>query len=82
MLQKYRLYQKLLPTKIVKKNSGEHISIYPRSGARGFQRLPLLKYDVLEWESTFTLGLNTVKKYQLYQKMLQTLCRIKFRTKN
>ncbi len=27
--------------------------------------------EILEWETRFNLGLNTVKNYQLYQKLLQ-----------
>ncbi len=39
-----------------------HMSFTPRSRGRGVQRLPFLKcYDVLEWESRFTLGLNNEK---------------------
>ncbi len=35
------------------------MSISPKSGARGLERLPCFKYyNVLEQESTFTLGLN------------------------
>ncbi len=39
------------------------MSISPRSGARGFRRLPFLKYyNVLDWN---------LHKYRLYQKLLK-----------
>ncbi len=28
-------------------------------------------YNLLKWESRFTLGINAAKKYGLYEKMLQ-----------
>ncbi len=39
-----------------------HISIFPRTGVRGLQRLPFLKiFNVLEWERRFPLGPNAAK---------------------
>ncbi len=36
--------------------------LYLRSGARGLQKLPFLKYyNVLEWKNRFNLGLYTAK---------------------
>ncbi len=38
------------------------MSISPRSGARGLQRLICLKYyNALKWEMRFALGLNAAK---------------------
>ncbi len=38
------------------------MSIFPRSGARWLEKLPSLKYyNVLKWESGFTLGLIAAK---------------------
>ncbi len=38
------------------------MSISPRSGARGLERLPCLKqYNVLKQENRLTLGLNAAK---------------------
>ncbi len=38
------------------------MSISPQSGARELERLIWLKYDnVLKWQNTFNLGLNTAK---------------------
>ncbi len=46
----------------LKKPQWMHIFISPRSGARGLQTLPCLKYyNVLQWESKFTLWLNGAK---------------------
>ncbi len=49
------------------------MSIYPRRGAVGLQRLPFLKYyyNVLKWESRFTLGLIAAKNMDYMKKMLQ-----------
>ncbi len=45
------------------------ISIFPRSGARGLERLPSLKYyNVLKWESRFTLGLNDAESAHYIKK--------------
>ncbi len=44
-------------------------SIYPRSGARGFQRFAILKYyNEQIWEYIFTLGLKTVKDIDYIEK--------------
>ncbi len=38
------------------------MSISPRSSSKGLQRLPCFKHNnVLKWESSFNLGLNTAK---------------------
>ncbi len=38
------------------------MSIFPMSRGKGLQRLPCLKYyNVLKWESRFTLGLDAAK---------------------
>ncbi len=43
--------------------------ISSRSGARGLQRLPSLKYyNVQKWQSIFTLGLNSAKNTCYIQK--------------
>ncbi len=57
-----------------------HISISPRSGARGLQKLSFLKYyNVLEWESGFTLGLNAAENTDYIKMSLrEKLFRIKF----
>ncbi len=61
-----------------------HISIFPRTGVRGLQRLPFLKnVNVLEWERRFSLGPNATKNTCHIKKCLkQKLFRIKFHTKN
>ncbi len=51
------------------------MSISPRppgSGAQELQRLTCLKYyNVLKWESRFTLGLNAAKNTDYIKKTLQ-----------
>ncbi len=43
--------------------------ISPRSGAMGLQRLPCSKYyNVLKWESRFTLGHNAAKNMDYMKK--------------
>ncbi len=77
--------QKLFRIKFPTKNLvNACISISPRSGAKGFERLPFLKYyDVMEWESRFTLGLNPGKNADYIKKCFkQKLFRIKHPTKN
>ncbi len=45
------------------------ISIFLMTGAKGFQRLTCLKYfNELEWESRFTLRLNTTKNVDYIKK--------------
>ncbi len=49
-----------------------HISVSLRSGAKGIQRLPFLKYyNVLEWESRFVLGPNTAGNMDYIKKSLK-----------
>ncbi len=60
-----------------------HISISLRSRARWLQILPFLKYfNVLEWESRFTLGLNAAKNTDYIKKSFKKLFKIKFATKD
>ncbi len=50
------------------------MSISPRSGARGFERLtlPYLKYyNVLKWERRFTLGVNDAKNTDYLKKRFE-----------
>ncbi len=58
--------------------------IFPKSGARGPQTLTCLKYyNILKWESKFTLGLKTAKNINYIKKCFkQKLFRIKITTKN
>ncbi len=80
--KKYRLYQKILRTKIVQ-TYWTYSSISSRIGARGLQRLSLVKYyNVLEWESRFTLGLNAAKNTDYFKKFFKKLFRIKYHTEN
>ncbi len=60
-----------------------HLYISPRSGARGYQKLQFLKYyNVLEWESGFTLGMDAANNTNYIKKSLkQKLFSIKFPTK-
>ncbi len=60
------------------------ISIFPRTGVRGLQRLPFLKiFNVLEWERRFSLEPNAAKNTCHIKKCLQQkLFGIKFHTKN
>ncbi len=49
----------------------------------GRQRLPFVKYNVLEWESRFILGLTAAQSTDYIKKYFnQKLFRIKFPTKN
>ncbi len=53
-----------------KNSAGAHVC-RPRSGTMGFQRLPCFKYyNVLKWESRFTLGFERYQNYRLYRKTL------------
>ncbi len=46
----------------LQKTQQVHMSIFPRSRARGVGRLPYFKYyNVLKWESRFTIGVSTAK---------------------
>ncbi len=64
--------QKLFRIKFPSKNVWVHISISPRSGAMGLQRLPFLKYyNVLEWEKRFILWLNGAKNTYDIKKCLE-----------
>ncbi len=48
------------------------MSISLRVGARRLQKLPSLKYyNVLKWESKFTLRLNSAQNKHYFKKMLQ-----------
>ncbi len=45
------------------------MSISSRSGARGLERLPYLKYyDVLKWENRLTFRLNAAKNMDYMKK--------------
>ncbi len=56
------LQTKIVQIKFPTKTQQMHISIFPRSGIRELQGQPFLKYyNVLEWESKRTLGLNIAK---------------------
>ncbi len=51
------------------------MSISPKSGARGLERLPYLKYyDVLKWENRLTLGINTAKSTDYMKKASNKSC--------
>ncbi len=68
------LFRIKFPTK-----KSTHISISLRSGAWKLQRLPYLKYNVLEWESRFTSGLNAAESTDYIKKYFeQKSFRIKF----
>ncbi len=44
--------------------------IFPRNGLKGFKDALRLKYyNTLEWESRFTLGLNTAKNVDYIKKL-------------
>ncbi len=58
---KKRFKQMLSKIKFPSKNVAGHMSISSMSSAGGLQRLTFLKYNVLQLESRFTLGLNTAK---------------------
>ncbi len=47
------------------------MSISPKSGARGIQKLLHLKYYLLRWESRCILELNAAVNMELYEKILQ-----------
>ncbi len=68
----------------LQKTQWTNVSISLYSGARGLQRLPFLKYfNALEWECTFTLGLNATENAKDIKKCFkQELFRMKFPTKN
>ncbi len=81
---KKRFKQKLCQIKFPMNNSVEELFLSPsRIGARGLQTLPFFKYNVLKWETRFTLGLNAAKSTD-YNKTYfkQKLFGIKFPTKN
>ncbi len=74
------LKKKLFRIKFPRKNSVDAY-VSPRSGARGPQRLPFLKYCYkLECER-FTLWLNTAKNTIIKKCYEQKLFRIEFPTK-
>ncbi len=50
------------------------MSTCPQSGARGFERLPCLKYNVLTGENRLTLGLNTAKNTDCMKKIWSESC--------
>ncbi len=66
------LLQKFLSVKFhTKKSVDLHVYLSHWSGARGHQRLPTLKYyNLLKWESRFTLGINIVKNTNYIRKRL------------
>ncbi len=47
------------------------MSISPRSGARGLERLPCLKYNALKQENRLTLELKTAKNTDYMKKHLK-----------
>ncbi len=48
------------------------MSIFPRGGARGLERLIWLKnYTVQNWQNTFNVGLNTAKNMHHMEKSLK-----------
>ncbi len=63
---------KLLRIKLrTKKSVGAYVDL-PRSGIKGFERLPSLKYyNVQKWESEFTLG-STLPKIRIISKHAST----------
>ncbi len=50
------------------KNQWAHMSISPTNEARWLQRLSSSKYNVLKWESRFTLGLDAAKNIHYIKK--------------
>ncbi len=49
--------------------------IFPKSGATALQRLPFSKYyDVLKWQSRFTLGLNAAKNVHYIKNASNKIC--------
>ncbi len=70
----------------VQKSLRVHTSISPISGARGLQRLhflELLYYNVLEWESRFTFGMDAAENTNYIKKFFKLkLFKIKFSIKN
>ncbi len=72
---------RIVQNEISYKKLPERYSLSPlRSGAKDPQRLQFLKYyDVLEWESWLTLGLNAAKSTDCTEKCFkQKLYKIKF----
>ncbi len=47
------------------------MSISSRSRAKGLERLLRFKYNILKWDSVFTLGLNAAKITDKIKKTLQ-----------
>ncbi len=76
---KQRLFRIKFPTK----TQWTHFSIFARSGVRGLQTLPFLKYyDVLKWKSRSS-RMDTTKNTNYTKKFLKKkLLKIKFPTKN
>ncbi len=59
----------------VRKSPRAHMSISPRSGARGLEKLIWLKYNIiLKRENTFALGLNAAKICITYKKASDKGC--------
>ncbi len=51
------------------------MSISPKSGGKGLQRLPCFNYyNVLKWESRFTLRLDAAKITDISKKVLNKSC--------
>ncbi len=88
--QKYALFQKLFQTEVVmhsvsyQKVMWAHMSVTPRRGVTGFQRLEFSKYYYgQKRQSKFTLGPNTVENMHHFKNYFQRkLLSIQFRTKN
>ncbi len=67
--RKLKIYSEL---NFVQKSPRAHMSIYPRSGARGLERLTWLKnFNVQKQKFRFTLGLNTAKYTHHMEKSLK-----------
>ncbi len=71
-----------LKLNFVQKNLRAHMSIFPRSGARGLERFPFLKnYYVQKRGSRFSLGLDAAKNmHRIKKSFKQKLFEIEFRT--
>ncbi len=82
-ISKNALNKNCLEWNFQQKTPWTQFSIPPRSGVKGLQRLQVLKYyEVLEWESWLTLGLNSAKSTDCIEKCTkQKLGKIKFSQK-
>ncbi len=62
IISKNALNKSCSDLKFLQKTQRMHMPIFPKSGAKGLQKLPFSKYyKVLKWESRFTLGLNAAE---------------------